>query len=90
MKVNFSRINPELEVTKRQIQDSMKQATVKLDTGRFSNVIMPIIPVHLSKQLIYNNTNLEKCIRLLSQDVILNEYAFTGEKNEDDTLVDNF
>ena len=90
MKVNFTKVNPEIEITKRQIQSSMQQATVKLDTGRYSNVIMPIVPVHLSKQLIYNNTNLEKCIRLLSQDVILNEYAFTSEKEEDDTLVDDF
>ena len=91
LKIDFPKINENLEVNKRQIQDSTQQ-TVKLDTSKYSYAIRPLVPVEFAKQLIQNNTNLEKCIRLLSQDVVLNEYVFTSQINPDQPteVIDNF
>ena len=86
MKINYTEINPSLSINKQQIQNAISPKTFKLDTQGFQSVIEPLIPVNIAKNLILQNNRLDKCIRILAQDVILNEFTFLSENNNDDDL----
>ena len=84
MKINYAEINPSLSINKQQIRNAISPETFKLDTEGFHSVIKPLIPVNIAKNLILQNTRLDKCIRIIAQDVILNEFTFLSENNNDD------
>lgn len=90
MKINYTEINPSLSINKAQIQQAISPETFKLDTEGFHSVIEPLIPVNIAKNLILQNNRLDKSIRILAQDVILNEFTFLSEKKEDHTQVLKF
>ena len=84
MKIDYTEINPSLSINKQQIRNAISPETFKLDTEGFHSVIRPLIPVNVAKNLILQNTRLDKCIRIIAQDVILNEFTFLSETTNDD------
>ena len=84
LNVYYAEINPSLSINKQQIRNAISPETFKLDTEGFHSVIQPLIPVNIAKNLILQNARLDKCIRILAQDVILNEFTFLSENTNDD------
>ena len=82
MRINYEKIG-NYSINKRQLQDELDKQTVKIDTAENSNMLKPLIPVTVAKQLIYSNDVLEKCIRTLSQDTILSEMKFMNLDGEE-------
>ena len=84
MKINYSTLNESLKIDKRQIQLSIAPKTSKEDKD-YKYRIDPIVPVSIAQNLILQNNRLDKSIRILAQDVILNEFTYlseTEDKNE--------
>ena len=88
MKVNFSRLNNGLEINKQQIQASIAPKTRKEDKD-YKYKLYPLISVSISQNLILQNNKLDKSIRILAQDVILNEFNYVNdeEREIDDNIV---
>ena len=84
MKINYEKINPDLDINKAQIKEAISPKSSKLDTTGFTTVIQPIVPVNIAKNLILQNNRLDKCIRILAQDVILNDFTFLSEDEKED------
>ncbi len=84
MKINYEKINPDLDINKSQIKEAISPKSSKLDTTGFTTVIQPIVPVNIAKNLILQNNRLDKCIRILAQDVILNDFTFLSEDEKED------
>ncbi|WP_296874618.1 hypothetical protein [uncultured Methanobrevibacter sp.] len=90
MKINFSRLNNGLEINKQQIQSSIAPKTSKEDKD-YKYRIDPIVPVGIAQNLILQNNRLDKAIRILAQDVILNEITYlTDEESEIEETVAKF
>ena len=87
MKIEYPILNQSLEIAKREIQSELTPKTSKED-GHYKLRIDPFIPVSVAESLILQNNRLDKSIRILSQDVILNEftYLFEGEDNVEETV----
>lgn len=79
MKVEYPVINQSLEFAKRQIQSELAPKTSKED-GHYKLRIDPFVPVSVAESLILQNNKLDKSIRILSQDVILNDFTFLTEE----------
>ena len=75
MKIEYPVINQSLEVAKQQIQSELAPQTSKED-GHYKLRIDPIVPVTVAESLILQNNKLDKSIRILAQDVILNDFSF--------------
>ena len=88
MKINYSNINNTLEINKQQIQSSIAPKTKKEDKD-YRYKLYPLINVGISQNLILQNNKLDKAIRILAQDVILNEFSFLNddEKETDENIV---
>lgn len=82
MKINNTSLNSDLEINKRQIQMSITPKTSKKDT-RHKYRIDPIVSVSIAQNLILQNNRLNKTIRILAQDVILNEISYLCDKEPD-------
>ena len=82
MKINYTSLNSSLEINKRQIQMSIAPKTSKED-NKYENRIDPIVSVDIAQNLILQNNRLDKSIRILAQDVILNEFTFLYDKESD-------
>ena len=90
MKINYTSLNNNLEINKRQIQSSIAPKTSKEDKD-YKYRIDPIVPVSIAQNLILQNNRLDKSIRILAQDVILNEISYLSDKeNENEELVASF
>ena len=90
MKINYTSLNSSLEINKRQIQMSIAPKTSKED-NKYENRIDPLVPVDVAQYLILQNNRLDKSIRILAQDVILNEFTFLYDKESDiEETVANF
>ena len=90
MKINYTSLNNNLEINKRQIQSSIAPKTSKEDKD-YKYRIDPIVPVSIAQNLILQNNRLDKSIRILAQDVILNEISYLSDKeNENEELVARF
>lgn len=90
MKINFSRINDGLEIIKSQIHNTLERQTTK-DPQNNNIRLDPIIPVLTAEKLILQNNRLDKCIRILAQDVILNEMTYLiDEESEIEETVAKF
>ena len=90
MKVNYSKVNNSLDINKRQIQLSIAPKTTKEDKD-YKYRIDPIVPVTIAQNLILQNNRLDKAIRILSQDVILNEFTYLSDaENEIESSVSEF
>ncbi len=82
MKIEYPVINQSLQIAKHQIQSELAPVTSKED-GHYKLRIDPFVPVSVAESLILQNNKLDKSIRILSQDVILNDFSFiTEEENE--------
>ena len=87
MKINYCRINNSLEINKKQIQASIAPKTRKEDKD-YRYKLYPLINVSISQNLILQNNKLDKAIRILAQDVILNEFTYLNdEKGTDENLI---
>lgn len=88
MKVNFSRINNGLEINKKQIQASIAPKTRKEDKD-YKYKLYPLVSVSIAQNLILQNNKLDKAIRILAQDVILNEFTYLNdnEKETDENII---
>ena len=82
MKINYTPLNNSLDINKRQIQMSIAPKTTKEDK-EYHNRIDPIVSVTISQNLILQNNRPDKAIRILAQDVILNEINYLSEKESD-------
>ena len=82
MKINYTPLNNSLDINKRQIQMSIAPKTTKEDK-EYQNRIDPIVSVTISQNLILQNNRLDKAIRILAQDVILNEINYLSDKESD-------
>ena len=89
MKVNFSRLNNELEINKKQIQASIAPKTRKEDKD-YKYKLYPLVSVSIAQNLILQNNKLDKSIRILAQDVILNEFTYLNDENETDQSIIDF
>ena len=89
MKVNFSRINNGLEINKKQIQASIAPKTRKEDKD-YKYKLYPLVSVSIAQNLILQNNKLDKAIRILAQDVILNEFTYLNDEKETDENLINF
>lgn len=78
MKINYSTLNESLKIDKRQIQLSIAPKTSKEDRD-YKYRIDPIVPVSIAQNLILQNNRLDKSIRILAQDVILNEITYLSD-----------
>ena len=78
MKVEYPVINQSLEIAKQQIKSELAPKTSKED-GVYKLRIDPFVPVSVAESLILQNNKLDKSIRILSQDVILNDFSFLSE-----------
>ena len=90
MKIDYPIINQSLEIAKQQIQSELAPKTSK-EEGTYKLRIDPFIPVATAESLILQNNKLDKSIRILSQDVILNDFSFlnTDENEEiEETIID--
>ncbi len=79
MKINYTSLNSSLEINKRQIQMSIAPKTSKED-NKYENRIDPIVSMSIAQNLILQNNRLDKIIRILAQEVILNEFTFLYDK----------
>ena len=59
MKINYSQINPSLEINKRQIQSSITPQTKK-ENKDYKYKIYPMIDVGIAQNLILQNNKLDK------------------------------
>ena len=82
MKINYTSLNNSLEINKRQIQMSIAPKTSKED-AKYKYRIDPIVSVSIAQNLILQNNRLDKAIRILAQDVILNEITYLSDKESD-------
>ena len=89
MKVNFSRLNNGLEINKKQIQASIAPKTRKEDKD-YKYKLYPLVSVSIAQNLILQNNKLDKAIRILAQDVILNEFTYLNDEKENDVNLINF
>ena len=89
MKVNFSRLNNGLEINKKQIQASIAPKTRKEDKD-YKYKLYPLVSVSIAQNLILQNNKLDKSIRILAQDVILNEFTYLNDENETDQNIIDF
>ena len=89
MKIEYPVINQSLQVAKQQIQSELAPKTSKED-GHYKLRIDPIVPVAIAESLILQNNKLDKSIRILSQDVILNDFTFLNEEEQIDEQVNEF
>lgn len=90
MKINYTSLNNNLEINKRQIQSCIAPKTSKEDKD-YKYRIDPIVPVSIAQNLILQNNRLDKSIHILAQDVILNEISYLSDKeNENEELVASF
>ena len=89
MKVNFSRLNNGLEINKKQIQASIAPKTRKEDKD-YKYKLYPLVSVSIAQNLILQNNKLDKSIRILAQDVILNEFTYLNDENETDQSIIDF
>ena len=90
MKINYSKLNSGLDINKRQIQLSIAPKTSKEDKD-YKYRIDPIVPVSIAQNLILQNNRLDKSIRILAQDVILNEITYLSDgDSENEDLVASF
>ena len=90
MKINYTPINSSLDINKRQIQASIAPKTRKEDKD-YKYKLYPLISVSISQNLILQNNKLDKSIRILAQDVILNEFNYVNdEEREIDENIVNF
>lgn len=81
MKIEYPVINNNLEIIKRQIQSELSPKTSKED-GHYKLRIDPFLPVNIAESLILQNNRLDKSIRILAQDVILNEFTYLCETDD--------
>lgn len=81
MKIEYPIINESLEISKQQIKSKLTPATSK-DDGHYKLRIDPFISVSIAESLILQNNRLDKSIRILAQDVILNEFTYLCENEE--------
>ena len=65
MKINYKKINEQLEIIKRQIPDKLEPATTK-EQQDYQNRLDSIILVLAAEKLILQNNRLDKSIRILS------------------------
>ena len=89
MKVNFSRLNNGLEINKKQIKASIAPKTRKEDKD-YKYKLYPLVSVSIAQNLILQNNKLDKSIRILAQDVILNEFTYLNDENETDQSIIDF
>ena len=90
MKINYTPLNSSLDINKRQIQMSIAPKTTKEDKD-YKYRIDPIVPVSIAQNLILQNNRLDKSIRILAQDVILNEFTYLSDtENEIENTVSSF
>lgn len=89
MKVNFSRINNGLEINKKQIQASIAPKTRKEDKD-YKYKLYSLVSVSIAQNLILQNNKLDKAIRILAQDVILNEFTYLNDEKETDENLISF
>lgn len=89
MLINYKTIDHNLEINKQQIHNKLQPKTVKEDKT-YTNRIEPFISVNIAQNFILQNSKLEKCIRVLSQDTILNDFNFKTENNEINKQVMDF
>lgn len=89
MKVEYPVLNQSLTIAKQQIQSELAPVTSKED-GHYKLRIDPFVPVTVAESLILQNTKLDKSIRILSQDVILNDFTFLTETEgiEEETVTE--
>lgn len=90
MKINYTPINSSLDINKRQIPASIAPKTRKEDKD-YKYKLYPLISISISQNLILQNNKLDKSIRILAQDVILNEFNYVNdEEKEIDENIVNF
>ena len=90
MKIEYPVLNQSLEIAKSQIKSELTPNTSKED-GNYKLRIDPFIPVRVAESLILQNNRLDKSIRILAQDVILNEFTYLYEgESEIEELVMEF
>ena len=82
MKIEYPVLNQSLEIAKQQIKSELAPVTTK-EEGVYNLRIDPFIPVSVAESLILQNNKLDKSIRILAQDVILNDFSFLNEVEDD-------
>lgn len=88
MKINYTSLNSSLEINKQQIQSSIVPKTSKEDKDN-KYCINPIVPVSIVQNLILQNNMLDKLIRILAQEEILNRITYFFKK-KNQNLKKNF
>lgn len=77
MNITLKDIVPEISIMKNQIENDITRTTVKLDTTRNTGAyIQPIVSQYVSKNVLLRSNKLSKCVRILAQDTILNDFNF--------------
>ena len=81
MEINTpSKINPQYEINKTQIQTLLEPTTTKPDDKNGTR-IYPYLSVDLCDNLIYQNVLLKTCIEVLAEDTIFNDISVTNNNN---------
>lgn len=82
MKIEYPVLNQSLEIAKSQIKSELSPVTQKED-GHYKLRIDPFVPCSIAESLILQNNRLDKSIRILAQDVILNEFTYLSEEESE-------
>lgn len=83
MKINYRKINSEYEINKQQLHEAIEPKTVKKEEQQKHNLLLPLIPINIAKQIIYNHDLLSTCIETKAQDLILNNLKLLTKDNEE-------
>ena len=86
MEINTpSKINPQYEINKTQIQTLLEPTTTKPDDKNGTR-IYPYLSVDLCDNLIYQNVLLKTCIEVLAEDTVFNDISVTNNNNTNSNI----
>ena len=84
MNIKLQEIVPDVTIMKQELNNDITRTTVKLDTDNKTGAyLQPIISQYISKNVLLRSNKLAKCVRILAQDTILNNFNFTLNNPEE-------
>ena len=83
-------INPQYTLMKNTIKQDFDRTTVKMDYQKGGGFLRPEVSPVLTKYVVLNNGNLNKCTKVLAQDTVLQNFIFDTEKEDQRKILDNF
>lgn len=89
MKIKYPEINRSLEINKREVQAAIAKepVTAKLDSATQGTILRPLISPQVAKSMLLQSSKLSKCVKVLAQDTISNNWNFNTTNDNNDTVI---